>query len=61
MFEAGFLVIYVLTNASVILNEVFLLLEHNSEVPVLLWLYMLGRKMHFEVLPKIIRGFSSLS
>lgn len=42
--EAGFLVIYVRTNASLNLNEVFLLLEYNPEVPVLLWLYTLAVK-----------------
>lgn len=58
--EAGSLVIYALTNAGVLLIEVFFLLEHDPEVPVLLWLHTLGRNVHLEVLPKLIKGFSSV-
>lgn len=41
------------------LKEVFLLLEHNPEVPVFLWLYMSGCKMHSEALPRLLWAFAS--
>ena len=43
-----------------ILKEVFLLLEHNLEVPVWLWLYMLAIKCILKSLPKLICGLSQI-
>lgn len=43
-----------------ILKEVFLLLEHNLEVPVWLWLYTLAMKRVLKSLPKLICGLSQI-